>query len=69
MLPTDLTKEIKTPSRVEKLQLLSSISQMLLDEENPAKYFDPQITYPVFTPLNQEKAASQLQRFLDQQKS
>lgn len=64
---TKLTKEIKPLTRVEKLQLIEAISKMLLEEESPEKYLDPAVTYPLFTPLNQEKAALQLQQFLDQQ--
>ena len=68
MLLTDIAEEIRTLSRFEKISLIEKISKMLLEEENPARYFDPQKTYPVFTPINQEKGANQLQQFLDQQK-
>lgn len=61
---TKLTKEIKPLSRVEKLQLIEAISKMLLEEESPEKYLDPAVTYGLFTPLDQEKAALQLQQFL-----
>jgi hypothetical protein len=67
MMLTDLAEEIKPLSRVEKLRLIETISQMLLEEENPASYFAAELVYPVFTPLNQEKAAAQLQEFIDQQ--
>ena len=69
MLVTDIAQEISTLSRFEKIWLIEKISRMLLEEENPAKYFEMQKTYPVFTPLNQEKAANQLQQFITQQKS
>jgi hypothetical protein len=67
MVLTELTKEIKPLTRFEKLQLIEAISKMLLEEESPENYVDPAGTYPLFTPLDQEKAASQLQQFLDQQ--
>jgi hypothetical protein len=40
---------------------------MLLEEENPTRYFASEAIYPVFTPHNQEKAAAQLQQFLSQE--
>lgn len=69
MLLTDLAEEISVLSRFEKILLIEKISKMLLEEENPARYFDPQKSYPLFTPINQEKGANQLQQFLDQQRS
>lgn len=66
---TELTKEIKPLTRLEKLQLMQAISKMLIEEESPANYLDPTVTYPLFTPLEQEKAAAQLQQFLDQQRN
>ena len=69
MLLTDITEEISALSRIEKILLIERISKMLLEEENPSRYFDSQKTYPVFTPMNQEKGAKQLQQLLDQQKS
>ncbi|HFE66431.1 MAG TPA: hypothetical protein ENJ93_04130 [Chloroflexi bacterium] len=63
----DLTKEITALSRIEKLQLIEAISKMLLEEENPARYFEPDKVYPVFTPLGQEKASAQLEQLLQQQ--
>ncbi len=42
---------------------------MLREEESPAKYFTAGAVYPVFTPYNQEKAAAQLQHFLEQHTS
>jgi hypothetical protein len=69
MLVIDIAKEISVLSRFEKILLIEKISKMLLEEENPAKYFDPEKSYPVFTPVNQEKGANQLQQFLDQQRS
>ena len=65
----DIAEEISVLSRFEKLLLIEKISKMLLEEENPARYFDLQKSYPVFTPLNQEKGANQLQQFIDQQRS
>ena len=62
-----LKNEIKPLSKIEKLQLIEEISKMLREEENPTKYFSPEAEYPVFTRLNQEKAAEQLQHFLDNQ--
>ncbi len=64
---TELTKEIKPLTRAEKLQLIEAISKMLLEEENPQNNVAPAIIYPLFTPLDQEKAAAQLQQFLNQQ--
>lgn len=69
MALTEITAEIKSLSRLEKLQLIETISKMLLEEESPQQYLAPDSTYPLFTPLNQEKAASQLQEFLNQQAS
>ena len=69
MILTEITAEIKRLSRLEKLHLIEAISKMLLEEENPQTYLTPEATYPLFTPLNQEKAASQLQEFLNQQTS
>lgn len=69
MLLTDIAEEISTLTRFEKILLIEKISKMLLEEENPANYFDSQERYPVLTPVDQEKAANQLQQFLDQQKS
>lgn len=69
MLLTDLAEEISVLSRFEKILLIEKISKMLLEEENPARYFDPQKSYPLFTPINQEKGANELQQFLDQQRS
>lgn len=69
MVLTELTKEIKPLARFEKLQLIEAISKMLLEEESPENYVDPTVTYPLFTPLDQEKAAAQLQQFLDQQRN
>lgn len=66
MLLADITEEIKVLPRFEKLQLIEAISKMLLEEENPTRYFDTEAVYPVFTPDNQEKAAAQLQQFLSQ---
>lgn len=69
MLLTDLAEEISVLSRFEKILLIEKISKMLLEEENPARYFDSQKSYPLFTPINQEKGANELQQFLDQQRS
>ncbi|MBX3058807.1 MAG: hypothetical protein KF770_20270 [Anaerolineae bacterium] len=66
MLLADITEEIKVLPRFEKLQLIEAISKMLLEEENPTRYFATEAVYPVFTPDNQEKAAAQLQQFLRQ---
>jgi hypothetical protein len=65
---TDIEQEISTLTRFEKILLIEKISRMLLEEENPARYFDLGKSYPVFTPVNQEKGAAQLQQFLDHQK-
>lgn len=67
MVLTELTEEIKPLTKFEKLQLIEAISKMLIEEESPQKYLNPDLIYPLFTPLHQEKAASQLQQFLDQQ--
>ncbi|MBX2999454.1 MAG: hypothetical protein KF893_13140 [Caldilineaceae bacterium] len=65
----DIEEEISALTRFEKILLIEKITKMLLEEENPARYFDSRKSYPLFTPINQEKAAAQLQQFLDQQKS
>lgn len=36
----DIEKEISALTRFEKILLIEKISQMLLEEENPARYFD-----------------------------
>lgn len=64
----DIAKEISSLSRFEKILLIGKISKMLLEEENPERYFDLQKSYPLFTRLNQEKGANQLQQFLNQQR-
>ncbi len=69
MMITEITQEIKNLPRIEKLHLIEKISKMLRDEESPAKYFTPGAEYPVYTPYGQEKAAAELQRFLEQHKS
>ena len=69
MLLTDITEEIRALPRFEKLKLISAISEMLLEEENPEHYFAAESIYPIFTPDNQEKAAAQLQQFLKQEMS
>ena len=66
---TEIAKEIKPLSRIEKLQLIEEISKMLREEESPAKYFTKGAIYPVFTPYKEEKAAAQLQQFLEHKKS
>jgi hypothetical protein len=68
MLLTDIAEEISVLSRFEKILLIEKISKMLLEEENPAKYFDLKQSYPLFTPVDQEQGAAQLQQFLDQQR-
>jgi hypothetical protein len=69
MLLTDITEEIRALPRFEKLQLIEAISKMLLEEENPARYFATEAIYPIFTPDNQEKAAAQMQQFLSRELS
>ncbi len=69
MSPTEITKEVMLLSRLEKLRLIEVISKMLQEEDDPGKYFTPAAKYPVFTPYNEEKAAAQLQQFLEQQQS
>ncbi|MBN2090694.1 hypothetical protein JW964_13870 [candidate division KSB1 bacterium] len=69
MILTQITQEIKPLSRMDKWQLIEVILKMLREEESPAKYFKPGANYPVFTPSGSEKAAAQLQQFLDQQTS
>ncbi len=61
----ELTQEKKALSQLEKLSLLEEISKMLQEEET-LKYFTPEAIYPIETPLNNEKAAAQLQQFLEQ---
>jgi hypothetical protein len=62
----ELTEEIKALPKVEKLRLIEAISQMLLEEESPEKYLAVKEQHAVYTPHHQEKAAAQLQKFLDQ---
>lgn len=62
---TNITEEIKSLPKFEKLQLIEAISKMLQEEENPSRYFASEAMYPVFTPDNQELAAAQLQKFLE----
>ena len=65
MSVAEITEEIKPLSRQEKLSLLEEISKMLQEEEM-LEYFTPGAIYPVETPMNAEKAAAQLQHFLEQ---
>ena len=69
MLLSELTEEIKPLSRIEKLLLIEKISKMLLEEEDASKFMEPDKSYPVYTPLNQEKGAAQLQKLIDQSKA
>lgn len=66
---TEIAKEIEPLSRMEKLRLIEEISKMLREEESPDKYYTKGAKYPVFTPYKEEKAAAQLQQFLQHQKS
>ena len=68
MISTSLTTEISALSRFEKILLIEKISQMLLEEEDPAQYFDTEKEYLLFTPLEQEHAPNQLQQLLNQHK-
>jgi hypothetical protein len=43
------------------VDLIEEISRNLREEEVFGTYFVPEAEYPVFTPINQEKAAGQLQ--------
>ena len=65
MTIAEITQRVKSLSRNEKLKLIEEISKMLQEEESPANYFEQEAEYPVFTPFGQEKAAVQLQEFLD----
>ena len=65
----ELTQDIQPLSRREKLTLIEEISKMLQQEEELSQYFTPGAVYPIETPLNAEKAAAQLQQFLEQQQS
>ena len=64
MTIAEITQKVKSLSRNDE-----EISKMLQEEESPANYFEQGVEYPVFTPLGQEKAAAQLQAFLDREKS
>jgi hypothetical protein len=55
--------------RFEKLQWIEATAKMLLEDESPENCVDQAVTYPLFTLLDQEKAAVQLQQFLDQQRN
>lgn len=66
MVITKITKEIEPLSRFEKLQLIAAISEILMKEEAPREFVDTEMRYPIFTPFGQEKAASQLQQFINQ---
>jgi hypothetical protein len=46
MLLADIEEEISALTRFEKILLIEKISKMLLEEENPAKYFDKQGLWP-----------------------
>lgn len=66
---TEIIREIKPLSRLEKLHLIGEILKMLQEEDDPGKHFTPGAEYPVFTPCNEEKAAAQIQQFLEHQQS
>lgn len=57
-----LTVKIKPLSRFEKVRLIEIISRMLVEEEKGSDF----ATYPIETPYHQEKAAVQLQQFLNE---
>jgi len=63
-----LANEIRPLSRIEKLHLIEEISRMLRKEEVPDNYFVSEAEYPVYTPVNQEKAAGQLEKFIGSQR-
>lgn len=47
-------------------KLIEKISPMPLEEQNLERYFDSRESYFVFTPIDQEKGASQLDQFIKQ---
>jgi hypothetical protein len=66
MLLAEITRKAQSLPRVGKVQLIEALSKILLEEENPGRYFVPGSVYPIFTPDHQEKAAGQLQQFLSE---
>lgn len=68
-------KLIKPLSRADKLQLITDITKMLLEEEeNPEKYCEQGVDYPVATPTitpddSSYKAAYQLQQLWEEHNS
>jgi hypothetical protein len=49
LMLTEITRQIKPLSRLEKLRLIGEIAKMLQEEDEPGKYFAPGAEYPVFT--------------------
>jgi len=68
MTINELKQDIQRLSRPEKFLLIEEISKMLREEERIGEHLDAGTAYPVFTPYNQEKAAGQLQQFMEQGK-
>ena len=58
MLVTELARQIKPLPWQEKLALIEEISKMLREENIFTDCFTPDGKYPVFTPYDEEKAAS-----------
>lgn len=53
MVLMDIERNIRPLSRSEKLQLMHYISTILLEEEKApaaADYFEPGVSYPIYTP-------------------
>jgi hypothetical protein len=59
----------KPLTKFKEQQLIEAIAKMLLEEESPKNEVEQAVTYPLFMPLDQEKAAAQLQQFLIQQRN
>jgi len=71
MLLLDIEQDVIKPlSRREKLQLIADITQMLQEEDELSRYFQPGVVYEVATPnLTPDDsamlAAQQLQKVLE----
>lgn len=48
---------------------IEAISKTLPEKKRPENDVEQAVTYPLFTPLEQEKATTQLQQFLDKQRN
>jgi hypothetical protein len=65
----ELKQEIKSLTRLEKLQLIANITRMLQEEESEfVQYFPPGTIAAVWSPFDEYAAAAKLQELLEYEK-